>query len=78
MTPQEREDKLSTILVELENLLARAYGTRCNFVLVITEGDESYVSSVTNTPQELAKLMLKSVYGRPYGSDDVPPVAQQM
>lgn len=77
MSPQERSDKLSIILVELENMLAREFGSRCNFCLVMTEGDLEYVTHVTNTPQALAMLMLRSVYGRPYGSDAAPPASQQ-
>lgn len=66
MSPTERKIRLERVLEELEALLIREFKARCNFVLVITEGDEPYVTSVTNTPKELATHMIRSTYGRPY------------
>ena len=66
MTPAEREVVLRGVIDYLETTLTKLSGTRLNFVLVIGEFDggpgQCFVSHLTNTPRELAQLMLDSVY----------------
>lgn len=70
MNPAEREVNLKKLSDTLENGLTEAFGKRINFVLVMLEVDDNdrpkYVSHITNTPKELAKIMTQACFGREY------------